>query len=59
MNSCLYEGQVEHRRLAPNEHRFRFPLFLAYLDLDELEEAFRHRWLWSTRRYGCVAVRRP
>ena len=35
MNSCLYEGQVEHRRFAPNEHRFRFPLFLTYLDLDE------------------------
>ena len=48
MNSCLYEGQVEHRRFSPTEHRFRFPLFLTYLDLDELEEAFRHRWLWST-----------
>ena len=48
MHSCLYEGQVEHQRFAPKKHRFRFPLFLTYLDLDELEVVFRHRWLWST-----------
>ena len=58
MYSCLYEGQVEHRRFAPNEHRFRFPLFLTYLDLDELEEIFRPRWLWSTRRPAPAWFRR-
>ena len=58
MHSCLYEGQVEHRRFAPREHKFRFPLFLTYLDLDELEEAFDHRWLWSTHRPAPAWFRR-
>ncbi len=36
MESCLYEGYLQHRRLSPAEHRFRYTLYLVYLDLDEL-----------------------
>lgn len=36
MLSCIYEGQVRHRRLTPTEHRFRYGLYLLYLDLEEL-----------------------
>lgn len=36
MHNCLYEGYVQHRRLNPVEHVFRYRLFMAYLDLDEL-----------------------
>jgi uncharacterized protein len=36
MHSCLYHGHVQHRRLTPVEHVFRYGLYLAYLDLDEL-----------------------
>jgi len=36
MQSCLYEGFVQHRRLAPAEHVFRYGIYLVYLDLDEL-----------------------
>jgi uncharacterized protein len=36
MHSCLYEGYLQHRRLTPVEHVFRYGLYLAYLDLDEL-----------------------
>jgi DUF1365 family protein len=36
MESCLYEGYVQHRRLSPTEHVFRYGLYLLYLDLDEL-----------------------
>ena len=36
MLSCIYEGKVEHQRLSPVEHRFRYRLFMLYLDLDEL-----------------------
>ena len=34
--SALYEGWVNHRRLDPVEHEFRYPIFMVYLDLDEL-----------------------
>jgi uncharacterized protein len=50
MNSAIYHGWLRHRRYAPREHRFRYPLFMLYLDLAELDEVFRGRWLWSTRR---------
>ena len=49
MHSCLYEGQVKHRRFAPKVHTFNFRLFYTYLDLDELGQVFNRRWLWSTR----------
>lgn len=38
MHSCLYYGHVQHRRLTPAEHAFRYGLYLAYLDLEELPE---------------------
>ena len=37
--SALYEGWVRHRRLDPVEHRFRYPIFMAYLDLASCPEA--------------------
>jgi DUF1365 family protein len=39
--SCVYEGWVCHRRFEPVEHAFRYPLALAYLDLDELPGVVR------------------
>ncbi|MBM3070440.1 DUF1365 domain-containing protein [Lelliottia sp. RWM.1] len=37
MNSCLYHGVLRHRRLLPKTHTFRYSVFMAWLDLDELE----------------------
>ena len=48
--SAIYAGRVRHRRFEPTKHAFRYPLFLMYLDLAELDEVFRDRWLWSVRR---------
>lgn len=50
MHSCLYVGQVRHRRTTPVRHAFRYPLFMVYLDLAELGRVFRGRWLWSCTR---------
>lgn len=36
MNSCLYQGILRHRRFQPRAHHFRYHIFMAYLDLDEL-----------------------
>lgn len=58
MESCLYEGRVRHRRRGRVEHAFAFPLFMLYLDLDELDAVFRGRWLWSTRRPALAWFRR-
>jgi DUF1365 family protein len=54
MHSAIYRGWLEHRRMAPRRHAFRYPLFMAYLDLAELDTVFAGRWLWSTRRPALV-----
>jgi DUF1365 family protein len=50
MNSRIYKGWVEHRRMAPREHRFRYRMFMLYLDLAELPDLFDRTPLWSARR---------
>jgi uncharacterized protein len=56
--SALYEGFVWHRRLEPVEHSFRYPLFMAYLDLGELPEALDGIAGWSARRPAPAWFRR-
>jgi uncharacterized protein len=58
VNSCLYEGSVRHRRLGPLKDEFRYPLFMAYLDLDELPSCFDGSRLWSARRPALARFRR-
>ncbi len=50
LSSAIYLGSVRHRRFEPTEHAFRYPLFLMYLDLAELDTVFANRRLWSTSR---------
>lgn len=50
MHSAIYRGWLRHRRAAPRPHAFAYPLFMMYLDLNELDEVFAGRWCWSTRR---------
>lgn len=57
MHSCFYEGQVSHRRFAPRQHAFSYRLFYLYLDLDELEQVFHKRWLWSTQKLSVAWFR--
>ena len=58
MHSALYIGSVRHRRHAPRPHAFEYRLFMAYLDLTELDTVFSRRWLWSTRRPALAWFRR-
>ncbi|HEV7163194.1 MAG TPA: DUF1365 domain-containing protein [Solirubrobacteraceae bacterium] len=58
MRSCLYEGSVRHRRRGALEDEFHYPLFMAYLDLDELPELFDGRLLWSARHPALAWFRR-
>lgn len=58
MHSCIYEGRVRHRRSAPVEHHFEYPLFMVYLDLDELDEFFALHPLWSRERRNVASFDR-
>jgi len=56
--SAVYEGWVRHRRHAPQKHAFRYRMAQLYLDLDELEQVFARRWLWSLDRRNLAEFRR-
>jgi DUF1365 family protein len=58
IQSCLYEGEVRHRRHSPVIHQFRYRLFVLYVDLDELPTLFRGRWLWTVGWPGLAWFRR-
>lgn len=47
--SAIYRGYIRHRRFEPRAHEFRYPVFMMYLDLDGMDDLFRHALGWSTR----------
>ena len=55
---ALYFGVVRHRRFDAVRHSFATRLYFAYLDLDELDAAFRGRFWWSARRPAPMWFRR-
>jgi len=56
--SAVYEGIVTHRRSAPKPHAFSYRIAQLYLDLDELDQVFAGRWLWSTHGPSLAEFRR-
>jgi DUF1365 family protein len=50
--SAIYQGAVMHRRHQPKAHQFRYPLFMMYLDLEELPSLFKPYWFWSYERFN-------
>ena len=57
LHSCIYRGQVVHRRLRPVAHRFAYRVFWLYLDLDELPAIERSLRLLSIGRRNLVSFR--
>lgn len=56
--SAIYEGVVGHCRFSPTRHRFRYRVFMMYLDLDELDSVFARNWFWSVGRANLASFRR-
>jgi DUF1365 family protein len=56
--SAVYEGTVTHHRRVPHPHAFSYRVAQLYLDLDEVDQVFRKRWLWSVNRRNLAEWRR-
>jgi len=52
MNSALYVGHLQHRRLRPRLHNLRYRFFWMLLDLDELAQVSRRCALFSLDRFN-------
>ena len=56
--SRIYHGSLSHCRNMPVINRFRYSLFMLYLDLEELEKIFSKYWLWSSKGINFAWFRR-
>lgn len=56
--SAIYEGVVQHRRLAPHAHAFKYRMAQLYLDLDEVEQVMALHPMWSANRPSVAEFRR-
>jgi DUF1365 family protein len=57
LHSALYTGFVRHRRFAPSQHAFRYPVFMVYLDLAEIDSVLALSRFWS-RHFNFAWFRR-
>jgi DUF1365 family protein len=55
VKSCLFIGEVEHRRFVPVKHEFRYKVCYYYLDLDEIDGIFRFPFLLSKNSPGILS----
>jgi uncharacterized protein len=55
--SCLYEGTIVHKRLAPRQHAFSYRVFTLCLDVDEIDLLDRHLRLFSRNRRNLIGLR--
>ncbi len=58
IQSKLYTGLVAHARLKPFAHKFRYKIFMTYIDLDELDSLLRESPLFSRKRAALVQFKR-
>lgn len=54
--SCLYFGEVMHRRLRQVSYRFVYKVFSLYLDMDELPQLHRRLRLFSHNRFNLFSL---
>ena len=58
LNSRLFQGWIRHRRYLPKKHSFSYPIFMSWLDLDELDQVMALSPLWSLERFNLVSFYR-
>jgi DUF1365 family protein len=52
VNSAFYTGHVFHKRLVPKLHQFNYPMYMTFLDLDELDFLAKKNWWFSCHRWA-------
>ena len=58
MRSCIYRGDIYHKRFSHGGHTFSYQLDYTFIDLDEIDEVFSLSSLWSTNKPNLVSFQR-
>lgn len=59
MNSAFYAGFIGHKRYIPRTHSFRYPFFMWFLDLEEIDSMSDVGWWFSPRKFALSRFHRP
>ena len=54
--TCLYHGEVVHRRLSPVRHELRYRVFNLFADVDRLEEMAGSLRLFGYNRFNLLSI---
>lgn len=54
--SCLYHGEVVHRRLNPLRHELRYRVFNLFADVDRLDELSQSLKLFGYNRFNLFSI---
>lgn len=57
-HSAIYIGTIRHRRFTPVNHSLKFPLFMMYLDIDELPRILKKFWYFSFGKFNVASFNR-
>ena len=54
-NSCIYNGNVIHKRFKPKKHFFKYKVFSLFLDLSELKELHNNLNFFSLNKFNLIS----
>ena len=54
-NSCIYNGNVIHKRFKPKEHFFKYKVFSLLIDLSELNELNKKLKFFSFNKFNLIS----
>ena len=57
MKSAFYIGHVFHKRFFPKEHAFTYPLYMNFIDLDEVDLLNTKYWWFSSHRWAPLQLK--
>tara|TARA_Y100000996_G_scaffold406968_1_gene384002 strand:- start:1584 stop:2351 length:768 start_codon:yes stop_codon:yes gene_type:complete len=53
--SCIYAGNVIHKRFKPREHFFKYKVFSLFLDLSEIEQISKNIFFFSYNKFNLIS----
>ena len=54
-NSCIYIGDVIHKRFRPKQHFFRYKVFSLFIDLSELKKIEKEVSFFSYNKFNLIS----
>jgi len=56
MNSCIYNGEVNHTRFKPVKHFLNYKTFSLFIDLDEIEQLDKSISIFSHNKFNIFSL---